>query len=415
MENITQLPAPALLIFINTCTRSSCTDLRLNEVSFHHLVDNDTRIAGYYKRHNAYLEHRKKFAELGITVYEAANGINLPQRRVKTRSTQLADIEMKDVAKPPQSVVAGSSLCESVCEAAEAAQSCALGAVSGLAGGLAHGVQTITSAAASKALASSASISEQPYRDQGREQNNGVGGEEKSAFVGSHVDEGEQTELVPPPSKQSDLDEERHSERADDDDNNDDKSSSATREVEIMFDATDVGKRIEIKNNRDKETWRSGVIEDFSELTHKHKIKYDDGFKGKKTKNWYNLENFEYELLPDQELDVKETENQDQQLDVNKPFAFAEADYRSMRLQREDAMVSPKFKVHISEENVKRIQRFTNEYQRLETGGDLFGEWNQDGSCTVTSITGPGKNAKRTGVTWNQSEEYMVRHVISLS
>ena len=100
-----------------------------------------------------------------------------------------------------------------------------------------------------------------------------------------------------------------------------------------------------------------------------------------------------------------------QELDARVPGAFADVDYGSINQQRAEEETEPAFEVKISAKDLQRIKEFTNEYQDLETGGDLFGGWHPDGSCTITAITGPGENAKRTSTTWNQSEEFMVSHL----
>ena len=100
----------------------------------------------------------------------------------------------------------------------------------------------------------------------------------------------------------------------------------------------------------------------------------------------------------------------ERQLDVTRPGEFTRIDYRAERAQRDDLEREQhaSFQVHIGEKDLQRIKAFTLEFPHLETGGDLFGVWNQDGSCTVTAIIGPGSDATRTSVTWNQSETYLV-------
>mmetsp|Transcript_6155 Transcript_6155/g.15203 ORF Transcript_6155/g.15203 Transcript_6155/m.15203 type:complete len:381 (-) Transcript_6155:1567-2709(-) len=44
----------------------------------------------------------------------------------------------------------------------------------------------------------------------------------------------------------------------------------------------------------------------------------------------------------------------------------------------------------------------------IRTRTQTPGEWQPDGNCIVTAITGPGQGAKRSSVSWNQSEEYLV-------
>ena len=46
-------------------------------------------------------------------------------------------------------------------------------------------------------------------------------------------------------------------------------------------------------------------------------------------------------------------------------------------------------------------------HQDIETGGDLFGRWNHDGSVSVNLVTGPGANVRRTGTAFFQDAAYL--------
>jgi len=46
-------------------------------------------------------------------------------------------------------------------------------------------------------------------------------------------------------------------------------------------------------------------------------------------------------------------------------------------------------------------------YPNVETGGDIFGQWLPSGECAIRHVIGPGADAQRSSVTFNQSLAYL--------
>ena len=66
-----------------------------------------------------------------------------------------------------------------------------------------------------------------------------------------------------------------------------------------------------------------------------------------------------------------------------------------------------------------KVYFYSNDYNRvcaeiyhrpdMETGGNLFGRWTPEGNVVVHAALGPGRNCKRTDVSFHQDIEYMSR------
>ena len=64
-------------------------------------------------------------------------------------------------------------------------------------------------------------------------------------------------------------------------------------------------------------------------------------------------------------------------------------------------------RVFIFEKDVKMMEELVLQYPDVETGGDLFGLWTTEGGAVVHIVLGPGKNCRRTDVSFNQDIPYL--------
>ena len=69
----------------------------------------------------------------------------------------------------------------------------------------------------------------------------------------------------------------------------------------------------------------------------------------------------------------------------------------------------PPFQVVIPNGELAQIQQWVREYPNLETGGDLFGLWSNDNTAVVQLVLGPGKNSRRTLVSYHQDTVYFAK------
>ena len=67
------------------------------------------------------------------------------------------------------------------------------------------------------------------------------------------------------------------------------------------------------------------------------------------------------------------------------------------------------FTLSIFKEDFIRIGNFVSKIPHVETGGNLFGLWTNQGNAVVLVATGPGKNCKRTSASFYQDIPYMQR------
>ena len=76
------------------------------------------------------------------------------------------------------------------------------------------------------------------------------------------------------------------------------------------------------------------------------------------------------------------------------------------------------FKVCINKGEWWQIQEWVLKYERIETGGDLFGLWLDGQTAVVQFVLGPGKKSRRTATSFFQvgsvsTEVYtLVRRII---
>ena len=67
----------------------------------------------------------------------------------------------------------------------------------------------------------------------------------------------------------------------------------------------------------------------------------------------------------------------------------------------------PAFTLQIFQSELDKIQRYVLAYPNIETGGDLFGLWSNSGDPVVQLLIGPGKNCRRTSVSFHQDIGYL--------
>ncbi len=61
----------------------------------------------------------------------------------------------------------------------------------------------------------------------------------------------------------------------------------------------------------------------------------------------------------------------------------------------------------IYQSELEYLSRYTLDYPNIETGGQLFGFWKEDGTPVVTFVIGPGKNANHEVAFFQQDIEYL--------
>ena len=76
---------------------------------------------------------------------------------------------------------------------------------------------------------------------------------------------------------------------------------------------------------------------------------------------------------------------------------------RARRDKDEDAS----FVAYIYDTDYKEIQTLVHHYPNIETGGDLFGLWQDERTVIIQQFIGPGKNSKRTTTSFHQDIEYL--------
>ena len=67
------------------------------------------------------------------------------------------------------------------------------------------------------------------------------------------------------------------------------------------------------------------------------------------------------------------------------------------------------FTTFVYQEDFRKIQELVLMFQDIETGGDLFGLWQDDRSVIIQRFIGAGKNCRRTVSSFYQDVEYLPR------
>jgi hypothetical protein len=72
-------------------------------------------------------------------------------------------------------------------------------------------------------------------------------------------------------------------------------------------------------------------------------------------------------------------------------------------------MSKAKFVAYVYEDDHREIQKLVQQYPSIETGGDLFGLWENERTVIIQRFIGPGKECKRTSTSFHQDIEYLHR------
>ena len=65
------------------------------------------------------------------------------------------------------------------------------------------------------------------------------------------------------------------------------------------------------------------------------------------------------------------------------------------------------FTAYVYEEDLCKIQKLVQPYADIETGGDLFGLWQDEKTVIIQRFIGPGKECERTAASFHQDVEYL--------
>ncbi|XP_028402970.1 uncharacterized protein LOC114525750 [Dendronephthya gigantea] len=79
----------------------------------------------------------------------------------------------------------------------------------------------------------------------------------------------------------------------------------------------------------------------------------------------------------------------------------------SNRRQQQPPPKSTDFVAHVYQEDYREIQKLVKQYPEIETGGDLFGLWQDESTVVIQLFIGPGKNCNRTTTSFHQDIDYL--------
>lgn len=68
------------------------------------------------------------------------------------------------------------------------------------------------------------------------------------------------------------------------------------------------------------------------------------------------------------------------------------------------------FRVNMFQEDTDMMTELVLTYPTVETGGDLFGLWTSEGEAMIHVVLGPGRNCRRTDVSFHQDVPYLQRN-----
>ena len=71
--------------------------------------------------------------------------------------------------------------------------------------------------------------------------------------------------------------------------------------------------------------------------------------------------------------------------------------------------MSGKFTAYVYEKDLRKIQELVQPHPNIETGGDLFGLWQDERTVIIQRFIGPGEKCKRTPTSFHQDVEYLHR------
>jgi len=69
---------------------------------------------------------------------------------------------------------------------------------------------------------------------------------------------------------------------------------------------------------------------------------------------------------------------------------------------------TPSFTMTLSGANLITIMKWSLEYPRMVTGGDLFGKWEPNGCCDLSCAIGPGEDAVHSPNSFTQDEVFLI-------
>ena len=71
--------------------------------------------------------------------------------------------------------------------------------------------------------------------------------------------------------------------------------------------------------------------------------------------------------------------------------------------------MSRNFTAYVYENDYKEMQKLVQQYPNIETGGDLFGLWQDKENLVIQLFIGPGKDCQRTTTSFHQDVNYLHR------
>ena len=83
---------------------------------------------------------------------------------------------------------------------------------------------------------------------------------------------------------------------------------------------------------------------------------------------------------------------------------------RWQEMQTEFTCDQSDLKVYICKDGLEMMENLALRYPHLETGGDLFGLWTNEGDAVIHVVLGPGQGCKRTNVSFYQDFPYLQRN-----
>jgi len=96
--------------------------------------------------------------------------------------------------------------------------------------------------------------------------------------------------------------------------------------------------------------------------------------------------------------------------EVPEGTGFGEYNSRWQWMQTEFTCNQRDLKVYICKDDLEMMEDLVLRYPRLETGGDLFGLWTNEGDAVIHVVLGPGQGCKRTNVSFYQDIPYLQRN-----
>lgn len=94
------------------------------------------------------------------------------------------------------------------------------------------------------------------------------------------------------------------------------------------------------------------------------------------------------------------------------PERTGQSEYNSgwQEMQPEFSCNERDLKVYICKDDLEMMENLALRYPHLETGGDLFGLWTNEGEAVIHVVLGPGQSCRRTNVSFYQDIPYLQRN-----